>query len=248
MNLDAVSGLLQWTPSLAQVGSHVVILAALDPDGAGSEQTFRLTAAVNDPPKIESDPDTEVEAGSRYGYDVHASDPNGDPLTFRLEAGPSGMQIDAHGRVTWSPTLSDVGTHNVEVRVADDRGAWIGQGYELKVLLEDELPKVSVWMTADPKAIQVGTTVTFYVAATDNVGVQELSLAVGGTPVALQPAGFGHVEQGSLKMDVLGAIPLVAKATDTSGQEAQYSVDLNVVEHVDVGAPVVATTSPPKRI
>ncbi len=112
---------------------------------------------------------------------------------------------------------------------------WIGQGYELKVLLEDELPKVSVWMTADPKAIQVGTTVTFYVAATDNVGVQELSLAVGGTPVALQPAGFGHVEQGSLKMDVLGAIPLLAKATDTSGQEAQYSVDLNVVEHVDVG-------------
>ena len=54
--------------------------------------------------------------------------------------------------------------------MADDRGAWIGQGYELKVLLEDEKPKVSVWMTADPKAIQVGTTVTFYVAATDNVG------------------------------------------------------------------------------
>ena len=47
-----------------------------------------------------------VTTGLPYRYDVRGSDPDGDPITYRLDQAPARMTIDALGRITWSPGIS----------------------------------------------------------------------------------------------------------------------------------------------
>lgn len=51
---------------------------------------------------------------------VSAGDPDGDPLTYRLETGPSSMIIDnATGRMEWQTPPEARGRHQVKVTVED---------------------------------------------------------------------------------------------------------------------------------
>jgi len=59
---------------------------------------------------------TTVLAGS-YGYDVDATDPEGDPVTYSLTQAPAGMTIDPMtGVIDWMPGEADLGSHDVTVR------------------------------------------------------------------------------------------------------------------------------------
>jgi hypothetical protein len=89
MTIEPTAGVLQWTPDATDVGSHQVIVAAVDPVGAASVQTYALSVLqANQAPQITSRPVEEVTAGLPYRYDVHADDPDGDPLTYALAALP----------------------------------------------------------------------------------------------------------------------------------------------------------------
>ena len=87
----------------AQADEPGAVRVLVDPLGAGSTQTFWLTAGLNDPPAILSTPVETVTAETSYRYDVWAVDPNADPLDYVLDNAPAGMTIDALGRVTWLP-------------------------------------------------------------------------------------------------------------------------------------------------
>ncbi len=167
--LDAASGLLQWTPMFAQRGSHLVHWIAVDPLGSAAEQAFIVTAEVNVPPRITSLPTTEIKTGARYEYDVQAWDVNSDPLTFHFDVGPPAMQMDDHGRITWSPTKSDVGAHYVQVSVADDHGGSVGQGFDLHVVLvktkeTNQSPQI---ISTPPLVIRVGDSYRYDAEAVD---------------------------------------------------------------------------------
>jgi hypothetical protein len=64
-----------------------------------------------------------------------ANDPDGDrSLRFRLLEGPAGMTVDSvTGRLSWRPGPDEVGTHAVEVAVADAEGAESAMRFELNV-------------------------------------------------------------------------------------------------------------------
>ena len=71
----------------------------------------------NNPPIITSNANTSAIMGVAYTYDVDATDPDGDVLTYSL-TGPSGMDIDpATGIITWTPTAA--GTFSIIVSVSD---------------------------------------------------------------------------------------------------------------------------------
>ena len=83
--------------------------------------TFLLTGCFlfNSAPVIESDPETTAKEGVAYTYDVDATDPNGDTLTYSLTVSPSGMTINSTtGVITWTPTIAD--SYDVTVEVSDD--------------------------------------------------------------------------------------------------------------------------------
>ena len=105
---------------------------------------------VNGPPSITSTPGTTaVIDGSTYRYDADATDPDGDELTYVLQAGPSNAGIDeVSGVVSWTPrfedigpvTIDDSGPHDFVVRVEDGRGGIDTRSWTLDVTRPNRAP------------------------------------------------------------------------------------------------------------
>jgi RHS repeat-associated protein len=237
MTIDSSSGRVSWTPTADEKGSQTVAVEAADPSGAGAIQQFTLPVlGVPQPPKITSAPVTSVAAGLTYRYDVKASDPDPVPLTYRLVTGPQGMAIDAVGRVTWATSASDIGTAHVALEVDDGRGLSDTQTFDVTVSADTEAPTVQVQLDKNPA--QIGDTVTFMVAATDNVGVASELLTVGGTALALDINGLAR-----LKFDHAGSFDVVATATDAAGNTGRATASLLVIDPTVTGAPSLAISS-----
>ena len=74
----------------------------------------------NSSPIIESTPITAAKEGAVYTYDVEATDPNEDTLTYSLTVSPTGMTINSTtGVISWTPTESQIGENEVVVEVSD---------------------------------------------------------------------------------------------------------------------------------
>jgi len=72
----------------------------------------------NSSPVIESDPVTTAKEGAAYTYDVEATDPNEDILTYSLTISPAGMTINSTtGVISWTPAAA--GSFDVIVEVSD---------------------------------------------------------------------------------------------------------------------------------
>ena len=55
-----------------------------------------------------------------YAYDVNATDPDEDTLTYSLTVNPTGMTIvSTTGVIGWTPTSTQLGNHSVTVEVSD---------------------------------------------------------------------------------------------------------------------------------
>ena len=80
----------------------------------------------NQPPIITSTPITTTTIGLLYTYDVDATDPDGDIITYSLVTKPNGMNIsDLAGVTTWTPDTS--GNYNVTVNASKTRGRFVCQ-------------------------------------------------------------------------------------------------------------------------
>jgi subtilase family serine protease/fibronectin type 3 domain-containing protein len=131
MTIDADTGLITWA-QLAS-GDHLVTVQVKDELGASDTQVYSLTVAVpNLAPTIASDPVVKAQVGQRYQYQVNAADPNGDPVTYRLETAPAGMTIESEtGLLTWEPDAAEPVT--VVIRVEDPYGTHARQSYTIAV-------------------------------------------------------------------------------------------------------------------
>ena len=77
-------------------------------------------SAVNRAPEVEPIGTITAREGSLISFQVNASDPDNQELTFTLESGPQGLEIDAAtGALTWVPQFGQEGDHRIEVRVSD---------------------------------------------------------------------------------------------------------------------------------
>jgi hypothetical protein len=62
----------------------------------------------------------EATVGITYVYQVSASDPDGDTMTYGITSGPQDMLIDpSTGRIMWIPTKADVGKKTITVYASD---------------------------------------------------------------------------------------------------------------------------------
>ena len=74
----------------------------------------------NQVPLIVSTPVTTAKIGVEYTYDVNATDPDEDVLTYSLTTKPTNMTINsATGVISWIPTSAQVGDNTVTVKVSD---------------------------------------------------------------------------------------------------------------------------------
>lgn len=137
---------------------------------------------LNDAPIIETVPLVESTFDREYRYDVDATDPDGDEISYRLTTGPDGMQIDpVSGEITWTPAASDRGLHDVEVVASDGRGGVAAQSFT--VVVGEPRPNRPPIITSTPV-----TTASVAEATRGEVGV-DLSAW---TAVDLDPSAPGN--------------------------------------------------------
>jgi RHS repeat-associated protein len=137
LTIDRRTGLIRWTPSLAQQGQHTFQVQVSDGRLFSVPQTITLDVSVpggyfNSDPEITSSPLIVTAAGQLYRYAVLASDFDHDPLTYDLAIAPDGMTIDPpSGVIGWLPTINQLGQHRVLVRVHDGRGGVDLQAFDI---------------------------------------------------------------------------------------------------------------------
>jgi RHS repeat-associated protein len=139
LSIQPETGIVAWTPTRFDVGSHSVTIQAIDPLQAIATQTFSIIVpnsnSINRPPIWISSPVVDAYVGNPYQYDGQASDPDDDALTYSLVSGPTGLNIDSlRGDVFWTPTASNFGrTHSVVLQVSDGRGGNATQEFNIYV-------------------------------------------------------------------------------------------------------------------
>jgi len=90
----------------------------------------------NQSPIITSTPITLAEVNELYTYEVEATDPDGDSLTYSLDVKPAGMTINsATGLIEWTPTAE--GDYDVVVKVSDGT-LDITQSFTIVAIEEEE--------------------------------------------------------------------------------------------------------------
>jgi hypothetical protein len=98
----------------------------------------------NRPPAIISTAPGNGDEGALYSYQVIATDPDNDALSFRLLESPSGMTISPTGLVTWTPSGAQVGSQSVQVEAADGRGGIATQAFSISIAAAPALESIDV--------------------------------------------------------------------------------------------------------
>ena len=232
MVIDATTGQVTWTTP--PVGQHRVVVGVEDSRGLGTAQSFTLTARDNHAPVVQSTPTTTATAKVPYRYDLRVVDPEGDRLAYSLNSASiaKGMKLDVLGRLQWTPTIEQVGTHSIQLAITDGLGATTQQAFDLTVLADTAAPQVQ--LTATQTAVTPGSELIFQAVATDNVGVKSLQLLVNGESYALDARGLATV---TVKQDWT-AIVAEAIAKDAAGNSGRAETSVRV-SSLNNHAPIV---------
>ncbi|MBN1758674.1 MAG: hypothetical protein JW863_10170, partial [Chitinispirillaceae bacterium] len=117
--------IILWTTELSDTGNHTIILIARN--GNGGYDTLEWTIEVVPPPvsnhppvftSSASDMLSSVYVDSDYIDTIHATDSDGDEISFTLIGDAEGLTLD-DTILTWMPTEDDIGTYNISA-IADD--------------------------------------------------------------------------------------------------------------------------------
>jgi len=107
-------------------------------DGEATTSYSDVVEITNLPPSITSTPVTEATEGLLYSYQVTATDPGNDVLSFQLFTGPASATVDATGLIEWTPTYQEVGGNTFRVVAVDDSGASDNQLWSVTVIFIDD--------------------------------------------------------------------------------------------------------------
>jgi len=97
---------------------------------------------LNKAPVIISKPIITATEDQLYLYQIEASDPNGDTLTYSFIIKPEGMSIDSEsGLISWIPANNQVGIHQIIVEISDGKQS-VAQSFEIEVFNVNNPPLI----------------------------------------------------------------------------------------------------------
>ena len=110
-------------------------LAFHNPNHIEFTYDLMVLGQLNRAPHFTSTPVTEALVGKPYTYTATAVDPDSDPLIFSLSVGPTNMTVNPNnGAILWNPTVGNLGSQDIRVKVEDGRGGSAEQHYVLSVI------------------------------------------------------------------------------------------------------------------
>ncbi|MBI3776647.1 MAG: S8 family serine peptidase [Gammaproteobacteria bacterium] len=127
MAIDALSGLISWTPSSAQARlTFAVTVRVTDTGGLAATQSFSIAVAGLNRAPIAANDSYSIFAGgvlsiAAPGVLVNDTDPDGDVIVARLASAPTSgtLVFNSNGSFTYTPNLGFSGTDVFSYRVND---------------------------------------------------------------------------------------------------------------------------------
>ena len=112
MDINDMTGLIQWTPTIQQSGEHDVTVQVSDPAGLSDQEAFQVLVELkNNPPDLVPPGDRSIRQGIPFSSPLFAVDPDiGDSLTFSLPQAPTNLEVNPlTGLMEWTPGSGDLG-------------------------------------------------------------------------------------------------------------------------------------------
>ncbi|GHU23659.1 hypothetical protein FACS189497_09610 [Betaproteobacteria bacterium] len=232
---------LGWQTDVGDLGQHTLEIQADDPRGGYARQSWVLDvvpASVNRAPRINSTPAVTGTAGKTYTYQLSATDPDGDPLSYSLLTAPDGMSISNTGRVEWAVPAGTVGSFTVEIKVADDQGLYVVQNYLLGVGGAGNRPPR---ITSTPALTgTAGANYVYQIAATDPDG-DALTYALSAAPPGMIISDSGRITW-TPTVAALGYQGVTLTVSDGKGATATQSYTLYVQSYASNRPPKITST------
>jgi len=188
----------------------------------------------NSSPVIESDPVTTAKEGTVYAYNVEATDPNGDTITYSLATSPTGMTINSTtGAISWTPTEVQIGENEVVVEVSDGSKSKT-QSFTITV---DETLLTSIVVLPATMNLEIGDseTITSVTAYYDN------GTSAG---IALTACTYESDKPGTATVSSSGTIKGIASCTASTAAIITVSYTEDSITKTDTVSVVVTNSSP----
>jgi alpha-tubulin suppressor-like RCC1 family protein len=116
----AITDAVAYTPAPGYCGPDQFDYTISDGHGGTSTATVHVTVeCVNQAPVAAAVPDQATAWGDLVDVPLSATDADSDPLTWSLADGPAGAAVTSAGEFLWTPTSSQLGSHQVTVTVSD---------------------------------------------------------------------------------------------------------------------------------
>src|SRR5262249_25547155 len=151
-------------------------------------------------------------------YQVVATDPDGDPLTYSLPVAPAAMTISSTGLVHWLPTQNDVGVHPVTIQVDDGRGLHATQSFTINVTWQSPSPGLEI-TSVPPATARTGRGYVYDATAIDpNFGIGIPALwSLDSAPAGMSVNARTGTVRWTPTLAQLGSATVVLRATDLDG-------------------------------
>ncbi len=163
---DVDTQVFGWTPTIDDVGTYDVTFSVDDGNGGTDSETITITVTEkpNTDPVLEAIGNKSVQVGNNLNFIINATDEDEDNLTFSAEDAPAGSNFDSTTRTfSWTPTINDIGTHDVIFSVDDGNGGTDSETITITVIGN----RPPVLTPVGNKSVQTGRLLTFIVDATD---------------------------------------------------------------------------------
>ena len=226
MSINDRSGMIQWTPSMSQIGTDSITVQAEDLEGLANTLTFNVDVIdTSSRPLIEPIPDQAIGVGDTYLFSVEASDPDpGDVLFYELINPPAGLNINSTGELSWTPQTSDIGSYSIRVRVSDPSGAANERIFQLQVVADNRPPIINV---LPDRGAAPNVLVEIQASAVDpDGGTVRYALSVRPTGMIIDPDAGLITWTPTLQQ--LGPHPVTVEATDDVGTSDRTSFEIKV--------------------
>ena len=181
--------------------------------------------ASNPPPVITSTPATDALDDHVYYYQVTASDPDGELITFALQSGPAGMTLlPTTGFLSWTPTTDQVGDNSVTVVAKEPSGGSATQTFIIHTKAFNHPPQIT---SVPVRFAHAGQAYEYDVTAFDQEAEPITFSLVGTVPSGMAIDATTGKLTWTPPVDATGSVDVTVKAADASGSDTQaYRLDL----------------------
>lgn len=118
-SFNPASRIFSWIPNFQQAGVYQVAFSVSDGHLSDSEVITITVLNVNQPPDLLNPGNKQINEGQLLQFQLQASDPDGDALTFSSANLPSGATLSSSGLFSWVPGFNQAGSYVVTFSVTD---------------------------------------------------------------------------------------------------------------------------------